>query len=108
VFDAKYFTERLREDAREMRSVSVMVLLDSGARFLVSKLLAAEAGYVVFEVYPIEDGEPVGQNRWLERMRQRGADVQLERIAVAYETISHVHVSNSAPGDAATVGFHGG
>ena len=106
MFDAKYFTERLRDDAREMRSVSVTVFLSSGARFLAKQVLAADSGCVVFQAYPIDDGEPLGQKRWLERMAQRGADAPLERIAVAYETISHVHISNAAPGDAATVGFH--
>jgi len=106
VFDATYFTKRLHEDTREMKHVSVVVYLESGFRFLASKVLAAEPGYVVFQVYPTEDGEPLGQGRWLERMRQRGTSAPLERVAVAYDTISHVQVIGAVPGSEATVGFH--
>ena len=106
MFDADYFAKRLPEDVRAMvKSVTVTLTLHTGVEVFVSRVATAEDGYVVLFVYPVDGGKPELRSDW-RRAQELGEPIhEADRLAVAYEAISHVQLSYAPPKDAPVIGF---
>ncbi len=106
MFDAKYFRERLPNDAREKGSESadqptVEIAMMDGSHYKVAAVCEALPGCVVVDVYP--EGEP---KQHLQEDRRTGAAThKVDRIALAYDSIVSVRLTLSPP--SRNIGFKG-
>jgi hypothetical protein len=106
MFDAEFFRTRLPADVRAMeRSVTVTVSLLDGSSLYVSRVAAAEPGYVVLEAFPLSGRRAEVRTGWRDADAKGGPPDAVDRVAVSYEAISHVATSFDAPKDAPRVGF---
>ena len=106
MFDADYFRTRLPADVRAMeRSVTVTLSLLDGSSLYVSRVAAAEPGYVILEVFPLSGRKADLRAGWRETPQPGESAGDMDRVSVAYEAIAHVAASFDAPRDAPRVGF---
>jgi hypothetical protein len=106
MFDADYFRTRLPDDVRAMeRSVTVTISLLDGSSLYVSRVAAAEPGYVVLEAYPLSGRRAEVRTGWRDAQTKGEPAEEVDRVSVAYEAIAHVAASYQAPKDAPRVGF---
>jgi hypothetical protein len=89
MFDAAYFQDRLPQDIRDKRHAarghepSVKVHLHGGDTYSVARMVEVGSGWVVFDAYAKKK----------HRAEKTVKDEALDRVAFAYNAISHVTIA---------------
>jgi hypothetical protein len=105
VFDADYFTKHVIDQINELgsRSCSLEVHLHGGAYVRVRNLGTVTDGYVLMEIYPQEG---VTEDSKAARRKPGGTEeVFFDRVAIAYNSISHVFLTVKEPLKRERIGF---
>ena len=103
MFDKKYFDDAFVRQFEQLGTAGGSVVLHNGTEFKVRKIDEALDGYVLLEVFP-EEG--VNDETRQQRRKPGGTDqVFWDRVGVAYESISHVHLTVVEPERERMIGF---
>lgn len=89
MIDSSYFTDLLPAQLRGMKGAStVKIHLHGGLTVLAWQLESAEPGVVLIQAYPLDGSDA--------KLARESSDMSLEegpRLAIPYESISHVEVT---------------
>jgi hypothetical protein len=97
MFDAEYFNKHVLDQINELGSsaCSLEVHLHSGVSFRVRQLGTVCSGYVLLEIYPQEG---VTEESKAARRKPGGTEeIFFDRVAVAYNSISHIFLTVKEP-----------
>jgi hypothetical protein len=103
MFNKQYFDDVFVRQFEQLGSAGCSVVLHGGVEFKVRKIHEALDGYVLLEVFPEE-----GVNKQTRKKHRKpgGTDeVFWDRVAVAYESISHVRLTVVEPEPERMIGF---
>jgi hypothetical protein len=103
MFDAEYFSTTLPDQVRRMHgSASAELHLFSGTVYFIAVVEKVADGYVLLQVYS-NDLRPRKEASREESPNE--INIGDDRLAVSFESISHVLVTTAAPESNRTIGF---